>query len=752
MKKICYLTVLFLFLTSTTFAGTVSLPRTGQTKCYDTAGTEMPCAGTGQDGDIQAGVPWPEPRFTDHGNGTATDNLTGLMWTKNGNLPNSTKTWQQALDYVLGMNAGTYPNYGYTDWRLSNVNELKSLVNCAESNTATWLNTQGFTNVQADDYWSSTAYVSLPDYAWVVTMGAGSVSYGHKLGNVGFYIWPVRGGDDNSYPAQVWQTGQKDSYAEGDDGDLEQGVAWPSPRFTDHGDIVTDNLTGLMWTKNGNLPNSTKTWQQALGYVLGMNDGIYPNFGYTDWRLSNVNELKSLVNCAESTATWLNTQGFTNVQAGNDVQAGDYCSSTTNADDPDRAWVVRMGDGSVTDGKKESSDRYYYVWPVRGGQICTLDISPTNQSFTSLGGTGTVRVTTQSGCNWTATSNASWINITSGNSGSGNGTVYYSVSANATADSRTGTITLAGKSFTVEQEVCSMSIEPTNQSFAAAGGTGYITVTSVSGCSWTATTNDSWITITSSANGTGNGTIYYNVASNISTVTTNPRNGSITVGDQTFTITQEGRACIYSLTPLSQAFSVSGGSGSIDVTATNGCSWTATNSDYWITITSDTNGAGSGTVNFAVSVNSGACPRTGTITIADQVFTITQQGANCSYSLTPEEQIFSTAGGNAYITVTTESCCSWTATSNASWITITSANSGTGNGIIQYSVAANSGSSRTGTIIVEVRTFTVIQDGIPGAECSTWNDVISKYNAYVSEQAVWNDVITCYNQYTSPSP
>ncbi|MCX5886549.1 MAG: DUF1566 domain-containing protein [Proteobacteria bacterium] len=744
MKKICYLIVLFLFLTSTTFAGTVSLPRTGQTKCYDTAGTEMPCAGTGQDGDIQAGVPWPEPRFTDHGNGTATDNLTGLMWTKNGNLPNSTKTWQQALDYVLGMNAGTYPNYGYTDWRLSNVNELKSLVNCAESNTATWLNTQGFTNVQADDYWSSTAYVSLPDYAWVVRMWYGRVSYGHKLGNVGFYIWPVRGGDDNSYPAQVWQTGQKDSYAEGDDGDLEQGVAWPSPRFTDHGDIVTDNLTGLMWTKNANLPNGDRTWQQALGYVAGMNAGTYPNFGYADWRLPNRKELHSLTDYSRYLPALPSGQPFTNVQ-------GNGCwSSTTYADDPDRAWVVYIGDGSNLDCQK-SSDNNYYVWPVRGGQICTFGISPTNQSFTSLGGTGTVRVTTQSGCNWTATSNASWINITSGNSGSGNGTVYYSVSANATADSRTGTITVAENSFTVEQEVCSMSIEPTNQSFAAAGGTGYITVTSVSGCSWTATTNDSWITITSSANGTGNGTIYYNVASNISTVTTNPRNGSITVGDQTFTITQEGRACIYSLTPLSQAFSVSGGSGSIDVTATNGCSWTATNSDYWITITSDTNGTGSGTVNFAVSVNSGACPRTGTITIADQVFTITQQGASCLYSIIPEEQTFSTAGGNAYITMTTESCCSWIATSNVSWIIITSGLSGTGNGIVQYSVTANLGSSRTGTITVEGRTFTVIQDGIPGAECSTWTDVITKYNSYVSGSSSWNDVITCYNQYASPS-
>jgi hypothetical protein len=68
------------------FAGTVALPETGQTTCYDTEGDVIPCAGTGQDGDIQAGVAWPDPRFRDNGDGTVTDNLTGLMWLKDARL------------------------------------------------------------------------------------------------------------------------------------------------------------------------------------------------------------------------------------------------------------------------------------------------------------------------------------------------------------------------------------------------------------------------------------------------------------------------------------------------------------------------------------------------------------------------------------------------------------------------------------------------------------------------------------------
>ena len=68
-----------------TFASTIQLPQTGQTTCWDKNGNVIPCAGTGQDGDIQAGVAWPNPRFTDNGDGTVTDNLTGLMWTQNAN-------------------------------------------------------------------------------------------------------------------------------------------------------------------------------------------------------------------------------------------------------------------------------------------------------------------------------------------------------------------------------------------------------------------------------------------------------------------------------------------------------------------------------------------------------------------------------------------------------------------------------------------------------------------------------------------
>ena len=199
----------------------------------------------------------------------------------------------------------------------------------------------------------------------------------------------------------------------------------------------------------------------------------------------------------------------------------------------------------------------------------------------------------------------------------------------------------------------------------------------------------------------------------------------------------------------SLSFGSFGGTGGVSVTAPSGCTWTATSNVSWINITSGSSGTGNGTVNYSVSVNITPNQRTGSITIADQTFTVTQSEGTCNYSISPTTQSFSTLGGTGYVSVTTESSCSWTATSNASWVTITSGSTETGNGIVNYLVAANTGSQRTGIITIAGQTFTVKQDGTPITECTTWTEVIDKYNTYVSGQAAWNDVITCYNQYAS---
>ncbi len=182
----------------------IRLPMTGQTTCYDSSGIVISCANTGQDGDLQKGVAWPNPRFTANADATITDNLTGLVWAPNGNLMQTRDsgwkqyrtfvgavTWQYALDYVAKLNAENY--LGHNDWRLPNLKELGSLVNNAQLDTAEWLNSQGFTNVQAGDfYWSSTSYANDAVKAWVVDMTYGNLHYLNKAND--HFVWPVRGG------------------------------------------------------------------------------------------------------------------------------------------------------------------------------------------------------------------------------------------------------------------------------------------------------------------------------------------------------------------------------------------------------------------------------------------------------------------------------------------------------------------------------------------------------------------------------
>ncbi|KJU81380.1 secreted protein containing DUF1566 [Candidatus Magnetobacterium bavaricum] len=366
-------------LTGAAQAGTVSLPQTGQTTSY----------ATGDDGYYEAGVAWPNPRFTDNSiadsnNQTVTDNLTGLVWAKDANLPGTSKTWQEALDYVASMNSGP-GTYGYTDWRLPNINELESLFNAGQATLSIYLKSIGFTNVQHNHYWSSTTYANDTSNAWLGLY----VDYvnGNKTAPY-YYVWPVRSGQSGAFGNSfVWKTGQTTTYATGDDGALQRGVAWPSPRFTDNGNqTVTDNLTGLIWAKDAGAPTvgsctgGYMTWQSTLNYVACINTANY--LGYTDWRLPNKKELFSLIDFKMSDLSSLSDYPFYN------VQHSYHWASTTIHNATSYAWRVYMVAG-FTNNIIKSVDGGC-AWPVRSGPIGTL----LNLSISKAGtGTGTVTST-----------------------------------------------------------------------------------------------------------------------------------------------------------------------------------------------------------------------------------------------------------------------------------------------------------------------------------------------------------------------
>ena len=98
-------------------------------------------------------------------------------------------TWQEALDYVAGMNAGTYANYGYTDWLLPNRKELSSLIDYSQSSPAL-PSGHPFTNVQSDSYWSSTSFAFDGSVAWRLIIDSGYILDFFKTSI--YNIWPVR--------------------------------------------------------------------------------------------------------------------------------------------------------------------------------------------------------------------------------------------------------------------------------------------------------------------------------------------------------------------------------------------------------------------------------------------------------------------------------------------------------------------------------------------------------------------------------
>ena len=173
-------------------------------------------------------------------------------------------------------------------------------------------------------------------------------------------------------------------------------------------------------------------------------------------------------------------------------------------------------------------------------------------------------------------------------------------------------------------------------------------------------------------------------------------------------------ACSFSISPAIQPVTAAGGAGSTSVTTGVACSWTAVSNDAWIVINSDNSATGNATITFEVRENISDMPRSGTLTIAGQTFTVVQDGAGveCMYSISPTSQSFKTASsGGGTVNVTATSACGWLATSNANWITIAAGNSGVGNGTVSYTVASNPGPTRAGTITVAGKIFTVKQKG-----------------------------------------
>jgi len=339
----------------------VSLARTGQTASY----------ASGDDGAARVGVAWPGTRFTDHGNGTVTDHLTGLVWLKNAGCF-SPSSWSAAISAARALASGAC---GLTDgsaagtWRMPNVNELESLVDIARANPALSA-AHPFQGVGlASAYWSSTTYTALTgnamairfsDGRWINGIDSADGSFSNSKGSALNLLWAVKSGAPGT--VSLLATGVYDSQGGGsfginDDASLQLGATLPTPRFIDKGDgTVTDTATGLVWLKQADCVK--QSWSGALAGIRSLASG---SCGLTDgstagqWRMPNRSEMLSLSDRAPTfpQASYFNGQYqasttttgaviFTNF-AINEF----YWTSSTDAADTQQAWTLYSCDFGV---------------------------------------------------------------------------------------------------------------------------------------------------------------------------------------------------------------------------------------------------------------------------------------------------------------------------------------------------------------------------------------------------------------------
>ena len=171
-------------------AGGGGVPETGQTGCWDATGTSILCAGTGQDGEFRAGASV-SPRFTDDGDGTVQDNLTGLIWLRLASCFGFTN-WTTALSDANGLadgSCGLMDGSVAGDWRLPNVKELQSLVDFGQSNPAL---PTGHPFIGMTTFFSSTTVLNIEDRVWTVSFSSGNLGTDPKTFN--FQHLAVRGG------------------------------------------------------------------------------------------------------------------------------------------------------------------------------------------------------------------------------------------------------------------------------------------------------------------------------------------------------------------------------------------------------------------------------------------------------------------------------------------------------------------------------------------------------------------------------
>ena len=167
---------------------------------------------------------------------------------------------------------------------------------------------------------------------------------------------------------------------------------------------------------------------------------------------------------------------------------------------------------------------------------CQVTVSSTATSFTAAGGKGSLTIATSRDCTWSIKTDASWVSIGEDPGGQGEASIPYTVAPNPVPSSRAGAITVGAQSVALSQAAapCEFTLSRAGDGIAAAGGRLAVDVTTLNGCSWSATSRSSWIAVSAGQSGNTSATVGLAVAPNLGAA----RTGEVAIAGQSFTVNQ----------------------------------------------------------------------------------------------------------------------------------------------------------------------------------------------------------------------
>jgi hypothetical protein len=336
-----------------------------------------------------------------------------------------------------------------------------------------------------------------------------------------------------------------------------------------------------------------------------------------------------------------------------------------------------------------SKDSGSYQALANSPSLSTCDYTVSPQTVNIGAGGGTVTITITSGCGWVNFPSDSWIQP-SARSGSGNGTFTLTVTANASSSPRSGTVSVGGKTITVNQAgACVYTVSPLTVNFPASGGTRSVSVTTTSGCTWGATSSASWLSLTALGGG-----FAITAASNSLAA----RSASVLVAGQTVNVTQDGVCPAYNVSPATlSVIPAAGGSYTFTPTSTTNCTANVT-APSWATVTP---AQPTGAFTLTVQANSTYATRMGSISVGGwQTIDLQQLGQSCNVTATPAIRLIPAAGGSFSIQVSVANpACQWSVSNNTVNFASFGAGalSGQGNGTITGTAPATT-QARSGTM------------------------------------------------------